>query len=44
MGLFGLHANAKISFEKQETDKLVSTVTSIQPRLGGGGGGGGQVS
>ena len=42
VGLFGLHANAKISFEKQETDKLISTVTSIQPRLGGAGGGDGK--
>ena len=42
VGLFGLHANAKISFEKQETDKLINTVTSIQPRLGGSGGGDGQ--
>ena len=36
---FGLHANAKITFEKQESDKLLVTVTDIQPALGGGGGG-----
>jgi len=37
--IFGLHPNAKITFERQETDKLLSTVTGIQPRLGGGGDG-----
>jgi len=40
VGLFGLHANAKISYEKQESDLVVTTVMSIQPRLGGGGGDG----
>jgi len=40
VGLFGLHANAKITFEKQESDKLLVTVTEIQPALGGGGSGG----
>lgn len=39
VGLFGLHANAKITFEKQESDKLLSTVTEIQPVLGGAGAG-----
>jgi len=39
VGIFGLHANAKITFEKQESDELLSTVTDIQPALGGGGGG-----
>jgi len=37
--VFGLHPNAKITFERQETDRLLDTVTSIQPRLGGGGDG-----
>ena len=40
VGLFGMHANAKITFEKQESDKLLATVTDIQPALGGGGSGG----
>jgi len=39
VGLFGMHANAKITFERQESDKLLATVTEIQPALGGGGGG-----
>jgi len=39
VGIFGLHPNAKITFEKQETDRLLKTVTDIQPRLGGGGSG-----
>jgi len=39
VGIFGLHANAKITFEKQESDKLLTTVTDIQPALGGGGAG-----
>jgi len=37
VGIFGLHANAKITFEKQESDALLATVTDIQPALGGGG-------
>jgi dynein heavy chain len=40
VGIFGMHANAKITFEKQESDKLLATVTDIQPALGGGGSGG----
>jgi len=40
VGIFGLHANAKITFEKQESDKLLTTITDIQPALGGGGSGG----
>mgnify|MGYP001170437543 CR=1 FL=1 len=40
VGLFGMHANAKITFEKQESDKLLATITDIQPALGGGGSGG----
>jgi len=40
VGLFGMHANAKITFERQESDKLLATVTEIQPALGGGGSGG----
>jgi len=36
VGIFGLHANAKITFEKQESDKMLSTITAIQPSLGGG--------
>ena len=40
VGIFGMHANAKITFERQESDKLLATVTEIQPALGGGGSGG----
>merc|ERR1719502_2356583 len=40
VGIFGLHANAKITFEKQESDKLLATITDIQPALGGGSSGG----
>jgi len=40
VGIFGMHSNAKITFEKQETDKLLSTVTSIQTKLATGSGGG----
>lgn len=38
--VFGLHANANISFQQQESSKLLDTILSIQPRIGGGGGGG----
>lgn len=34
--VFGMHANANISFQLQETRKLLDAVLSIQPRLSGG--------
>lgn len=34
--VFGMHTNANISFQLQETRKLVDAVLSIQPRLSGG--------
>ena len=37
--VFGLHENANISYQRQESDNLVAKVLSIQPRVGGGGGG-----
>ena len=39
VSIFGMHSNAKITYERQETEKLLFTVTSIQPRSGGGGAG-----
>jgi len=39
VGLFGLHHNARITFETQETLKLLDTITALQPRTGGGAGG-----
>jgi len=36
--VFGMHANANIAFQLQETRRLLDTVLSIQPRLGGVGG------
>ncbi|KAJ1632319.1 dynein heavy chain domain-containing protein [Pavlovales sp. CCMP2436] len=36
VGLFGLHQNARITFETQETIKLLDTITALQPRVGGG--------
>ena len=30
--LFGLHDNANITFQQQESDKIVTTVLQIQPR------------
>ena len=38
--VFGMHPNANISFQQQESTKLLDTVLGIQPRVGGGGGGG----
>ena len=37
--IFGLHANANIAFQVQETTGLVNTILDMQPRMGGGGGG-----
>ena len=36
VGLFGLHQNGRITFETQETLKLLDTITALQPRMGGG--------
>ena len=37
--IFGLHENADITFQAQESDKVVNTILSIQPRLSSGTGG-----
>jgi len=37
--VFGMHENANITYQQQESDKIISTILSIQPRIGGGGGG-----
>mmetsp|Transcript_30329 Transcript_30329/g.22069 ORF Transcript_30329/g.22069 Transcript_30329/m.22069 type:complete len:360 (-) Transcript_30329:774-1853(-) len=37
--IFGLHDNANISYQKQESDNIVDIVLSIQPRVGGSSGG-----
>jgi len=37
--IFGMHDNANITYEAQETTKILDTVVSIQPRTGGGGDG-----
>jgi len=37
--VFGMHDNANISFQQQESDKIMEVVLSIQPRESGGGGG-----
>lgn len=37
--VFGLHSNANISYQRNESDYCVNTVLDIQPRIGGGGGG-----
>lgn len=38
--VFGLHENANISYQRQESDTMVEKVLSIQPRVGGSSGGG----
>jgi len=38
--VFGMHPNANISYQKQESAKLLDTALSIQPRVGGGASGG----
>jgi len=37
--IFGLHNNANINYQQQESTRVVRTVLSIQPRLASGGGG-----
>jgi len=37
--VFGMHENANITYQNQESDKIVSTILSIQPRVGGEAGG-----
>jgi hypothetical protein len=36
VGLFGLHQNGRITFETQETMRLLDTITALQPRVTGG--------
>lgn len=31
--IFGMHPNASIAFQRQESDRLLSTVLNVQPRL-----------
>lgn len=37
--VFGLHENANITFQNQESQAIIDTILSIQPRIGGGTGG-----
>lgn len=37
--VFGLHENANITYQAQESDKIVQTILSIQPRMTTGSGG-----
>lgn len=37
--VFGLHENANITFQAQESEKIVQTILSIQPRMQTGNGG-----
>ena len=39
--VFGLHDNANIAYQRQESDIMVEKVVSIQPRVAGGGAAGG---
>lgn len=34
--VFGMHENANINYQAQESDKIVQTILSIQPRLTSG--------
>ncbi|KAH3860157.1 hypothetical protein DPMN_023048 [Dreissena polymorpha] len=34
--IFGMHTNANISFQTQETQKLINTILDVQPRMSGG--------
>ena len=37
--IFGLHMNADITFQTKESNEMLETIISLQPRTGGGGGG-----
>lgn len=37
--MFGLHENANIMYQMNDSNKFVDTVLSIQPRVASGGGG-----
>ena len=37
--LFGMHENANISYQTQESDKILTTILSVQPRISTGSGG-----
>jgi len=37
--IFGMHENANIAFQQQESDNILEVVLSVQPRVSGGGGG-----
>ena len=34
--VFGMHENANINYQAQESDKIIQTILSIQPRLASG--------
>ena len=36
--IFGLHQNADITFQTKESNEMLATIISLQPRTGGGGG------
>ena len=36
--VFGLHENANTTYQNQESEKIINTVLSVQPRVGGGAG------
>jgi len=38
--IFGMHENANITFQQNETDSIIKTSLSIQPRTGGSSGSG----
>lgn len=35
-GVFGMHENANINFQSQESNQMIETILNIQPREGGG--------
>lgn len=37
--VFGMHENANITFQNQESNKMIETILSIQPRISQGGAG-----
>ena len=34
--VFGMHENANINYQSQESEKMINTILSIQPRIGSG--------
>ena len=42
--VFGMHENANITFQTQESNKMIEPILSVQPKIQSGGGGDGKTT